>query len=723
MNTLEVPDQIRNIIDSLNPEQASAALHADGPLVVFAGAGSGKTRIITARIALLVANGVRPSQILAVTFTNKAAREMRERVENFSPSSQGAHIATFHAACARWLREFAPYLGFKSDFTIYDDKDALNALKTILKELNIKDDDHSPQDYKYAIGRAKTYGMLPADAEQAQKADTRFFPPLGVSVYRRYQEYLANCNAMDFSDLMMNMLLLLRNSVDARQRLQKRYKYILVDEYQDTNPTQFALVSHLLGPEQNLFVVGDDDQSIYSWRGADPSNIIEFNRHYPSCVEVRLEQNYRCTKSIVDAAAKLIANNQVRAEKTLWTANEEGSPITFHQSYDGELEALYLADSIESEKADFSYKDVAIFYRTNAQSRQIEDCLLRQQIPYKLYGSLKFYERAEIKDILSYLRLIYNEQDDMAFKRIINVPTRGVGKKAVEQVEAFALQRDCSMMEACQQLVAESYPRLSSKLALFLNLFKEIKTSLKDASFEQVLDIILDATEYKAYTEKKFPEQAIDKIANLHELGAALSEYSDSNPEATISNWLQETSLNESDQQEEIQGVTIMTLHSAKGLEFPRVYITGVEDGLIPHSNSLEAEVDIEEERRLFYVGITRACKKLSLLAAKKRRVYNNWLANTPSRFLKEIGLSKRKSAKKIPEKSPHYVYDYDYNSQGSGKKPFSDGSYVSHPTYGKGVVEALEQEFGNWKVTVNFRDFGKRIIASRFLKQIAYLD
>lgn len=684
-------------LKSLNDIQRQAVLHPGGPMVIFAGAGSGKTRVITTRIAYLISRGARPSSILAVTFTNKAAREMRERLVHLGGGGHLAHVATFHAACTRWLREFASEIGFTSDFTIYDDKDAQGAIKAIAKEMNIDIDEHSPADYRAAINRAKMYGWLPADVDARPHETAKLFPPLGARVYRRYQEYLAACNAMDFNDLLMNMLLLLRNNLDVRGVLQRRYHHILVDEYQDTNPTQFAIINLLLGTERNLCVVGDDDQSIYSWRGADPSNILNFKQHFPGAEEVRLEQNYRCTGNIVKAASAVVQVNKQRAAKILWTDNAAGEKIRHTTEYDGEMEAYKVVEQIQDEVRQFGYEDIAIFYRTNAQSRSLEDALRRSRVPYRIYGSLRFYDRQEIKDVLAYFRLLVNPHDDMAFRRCVNVPTRGFGKTALEQIEARAQKERISLWEMSGIMADEGIARLSGKLGSFRKMMDKIKVDLAAAPLNRALEVLITAIQYTKYLEKKFPQEATDKIGNVQELGAAMSDYETEVPEANLTDWLRDTALSGSEKESD-GGVCLMTLHSAKGLEFPRVYITGLEDGLLPHMRHYDKDnnADMEEERRLFYVGLTRAQKKVSLSSAKKRRVFNQWMANPPSRFLAEI---------------PRELLD-----SGSAPSPARTqknslliGASVFHPTYGKGTIEDVQSDFEPVRATVNFLEFGKR--------------
>lgn len=706
-NALKILNQnSASILASLNEEQRVACLHDQGPLVIFAGAGSGKTRVITARIALLLENGVRPSQILAMTFTNKAAKEMKERIAALSLSSSWVHVGTFHSSCVRWLREFASQLGFRNDFIIYDTKDSIAALKSIIKnDFNLSFDKHVVAEYERAIQQAKTLCLTPQDV---QAKPPRFFPEFGAKIYERYQLYLLQCNAMDFSDLMMHMVHLLRQNGQIRSLLQERYRYILVDEYQDTNPTQFALISLLTNNEGNICVVGDDDQSIYSWRGADPSNILTFTQRYQSAQMIKLEQNYRCSGTIIKAANALIQNNKYRAEKKLWTQNEAGEPLHFQLCYDGELEASAIVDLLLKERQEYPFFNTAIFYRTNAQSRAIEDNLRRAQVPYRIYGSLRFYDRAEIKDMIAYLRVILNTSDDMAFSRIVNVPPRGIGAKGLEDIEMAARSQNISLLQACEGLAKES-SRGGKKFQALVSSFHELVKDLQQVRLESLLPSLLQKLDYKQYLVEKFPSQAEEKLANIHELGAAISEWSGKHPGAGLSEWLLESALGGSEEEGQ-DGVSLMTLHSAKGLEFDRVYIAGVEDGLLPHRNSVENPENLEEERRLFYVGMTRAKQKLSLLCARKRRVYNQWMTNPVSRFLREL------PAGMIRELSSSSV------SMSSAIK-IKAGSLVSHPTFGKGVVEEVGEEFGAIKAVVDFKDFGQRKITASHLKTISGMD
>jgi DNA helicase-2/ATP-dependent DNA helicase PcrA len=471
------------------------------------------------------------------------------------------------------------------------------------------------------------------------------------------------------------------------------------------------LISYLVNESRNLFVVGDDDQSIYSWRGADPSNILEFGSHYQGAVKIALEQNYRCTGHIVNAASALISHNKARAEKTLWTENLDGDPIGYVLEYDGEMEAWTVIDLMKNEGKRFSYSDIAIFYRTNAQSRQMEEILRREKIPYRIYGSLRFYDRAEIKDILSYIRVALNPNDDVSFNRVINMPARGIGPKAQSELADRASTEKMSLLAMSRIIADESATRISSKLKAFIGIIDGLVADFQRLPLPEVVQAVLNRTDYKSYVEKKFPDQIQDKIANIHEIAAALADYVEKSESPSLSGWMQDISLSGSEDESKA-GVTLMTLHSAKGLEFKRVFIVGVEDNLLPHSNSMNDHFDLEEERRLLYVGMTRAKEKLTLLSAQKRRVFNNWMANRPSRFLKEIpdvhmesrNQSLSAAAPMVknggPLASPREAHDAE---------EVVEGATVRHPTYGRGVIERVEDEYGIYKATVEFRDFGKR--------------
>lgn len=726
-NTHERPPNSlgQQMLLGLNEVQRQAAMHRDGPLVVFAGAGSGKTRIITHRIAWLIENGVAPWEILAVTFTNKAAAEMKTRVEALTPFASRCLISTFHSACARWLREFAPELGFTADFTIYTDDDQVSALKTVLAELQVKlDDQISVNEYKIAINKAKTMAMLPND-DRLGREYSGLMPIAGQQVYQRYQEYLAACNAMDFGDLIMNMLLLLRRNETVRSLLQRRYRYVLVDEYQDTNRTQFELIARLCEAHRNLFVVGDDDQSIYSWRGAVPANIIDFDKVYPDAVRVTLEENYRSSGHIVAAASAVIQNNQHRVAKRPFTKNDLGERLDYRLETDNELEAWWVIDRIQREQGRYPLSEVAIFYRTNAQSRMLEDALRRGNLPYRIYGTVRFYDRAEIRDMMAWFRIAVNPTDDVSLKRIINVPPRGIGDKAIATIESEASRRGLSMYKTIEEMAEENFARLGPKLREFVQLVGSLRGDLLEDAVEDAVQRILDATQYLEFIKKKYPDAAPDKIENIHELGAALADFASAYPDATIAEWLQSVTL-VSAEEGSGGGVTLMTLHMAKGLEFSRVYLVGMEDNILPHRNSTDDPESLEEERRLFYVGMTRAKEKLSLVGAYRRRTYNTWAANRPSRFLTEIPAEHFEASTELEQaqlRTSTYGSDWtdsstlEYEQAPPEAPEIEVGQSVSHPTYGPGVIQELHNEFGVIKAVVRFREFGLRKVIAKHLE------
>ena len=717
---------------SLNEAQEKAVKTTEGPLVVFAGAGSGKTRVITARIAEILSKGVNPRKVLAVTFTNKAALEMQSRVMTLCGSeAMGTHIATFHSSCARWLREFANELGFSSGFSIFDEDDSTAALKALLKQNTEKTELAMVlSECRRFIHYVKMQGWFPGDVMQRgdELSRLKMIPTAGIDIYKKYQEYLAQCNAMDFDDLLMNMLLLLKKNQRVLQYMQRRYQYVMVDEYQDTNQVQFELIKFLCDEHKNLCVVGDDDQSIYSWRGAAPKNILNFEKHFPGAKRILLEKNYRCTGNIVNAAAAVIANNKVRAPKVLATDNPPGDKIEIAILEDADVEAQEVVRAINRERQDFIYSDIAIFYRTNAQSRAVEESLRMQAIPYKIFGSLRFYERMEIKDLLAYLRLVVNHKDDVSFRRILNVPTRGLGDAALLAVERHATQIKAPLLQAARELAEKNISRVSSKLQQFLAVFADLEQRFAGCGLAAIVDVLVSAISYKAYLEKKYSDQFEDKIDNVHELANAMEQYARRNPETSLNEWLQAVSLSSSEESEqEGPTVSLMTLHSAKGLEFKRVFLVGVEDGILPHRNSMDLPEQLEEERRLFYVGMTRAMKKLSLFAAIERRTFDKTMSNTPSRFLREIPdecLQIRGEQQGLAEGVDLYSgvsYDFEENSHAPSKRgkisQMVQGARVHHPTYGFGTVESIEQKFGTSKVCVCFQDFGLRKVEAHHLQ------
>ena len=684
----------------LNPAQQSAVLHLDGPFVVFAGAGSGKTRVITQRLAHLIrVHDIPPWEILSMTFTNKAALEMRARATQLAPESSKVLISTFHSCCARWLREFSTELGYESNFTIFDDKDSTTVLKNLLKDAVPKKDlAHLTGEVKKFIQWAKTKALLPNQMEDYSEYISSKFPDIAVETYRKYQSSLEEQNAMDFGDLLMNMLVLLRHNTTVRSIMTKRFRYIMVDEFQDTNQAQMELIKHMASQSNNIFVVGDDDQSIYSWRGALPSNIINFNEHFSNVKTINLQQNYRCTGNIVGAASALIQNNKVRAEKTVFTDNPAGDPIEVIQEKDGEMEAHGIVSSIAAEKDHAPLNEVAIFYRTNSQSRALEEALHRENLPYRIFGSLAFYDRMEIKDLLAYFRYIVNPKDTVSFRRIVNTPPRGIGKKTQSDIEELSEKSNCSLFEAT--LKYQEKPAV----AKFISLIKELE-ELRESPLESCLSVLESKISYKAYIEKKYPEQFSEKLDNIHELGSAMASASQKRPEIRLASWLEEATLkrDEHTNQSETESISLMTLHMAKGLEFDRVYLAGVEDGLLPHQNSLDDPASLEEERRLLYVGMTRARKKLSIYLSEVRQVYNQYTYHPPSRFLEEI--PKKFLGQALMEQNHDEEITYDYSVE--PKSDLSLGSTVTHPTFGKGTVRGIDDNIRKKKVIVDFFEFG----------------
>ncbi len=695
---------------TLNETQQEAVQHREGQAVVFAGAGSGKTRIITARIAALIAQGVAPWHIMAVTFTNRAANEMRTRAEQLSPQARKSLIATFHSACARWLREFASELGLPNNFLIYDQRDSNTALKTVLNSLHIPlDDDNSVASYQWTISQAKTNCIFADEDDKVAHHYPLLIASGGLNVYRAYQDYLRACNAVDFGDLILSAVFLLRRNELVRESLQNRCRYVLVDEYQDINQCQFELIQLLAAKHRNLFVVGDDDQSIYSWRGASPHKILQFQEVYPQAKKIILNRNYRSSATIISAAGSLIARNSVRVAKEMWTANEKGSLIEFKSEADAEMEAHAIVDSIVSEQDEFPRREVAIFYRTNSQSRLLEDTLRRQNVSYQIYGSLRFYDRVEIKDIIAWLRLVVNENDDASFRRVINAPRSGIGPRSVELIEQQAVAAKRSLLQQARYLVQENMPKLAAKLKHFVTAFTTLQNSLRTSELASTLQIFLQTIAYLEHLDKKYRDQATEKKENVMELDTALRDFAGRYPETTLDDWLQSVVLIGDELHQSGESVSLMTLHAAKGLEFDRVYVSGVEEGLVPHRNSVASRAELEEERRLLYVGMTRAKQKLTLTCAARRRTFQRWTDNPPSRFMADIP-SQCLQSERLPTPPRAAV-------RRSQAQRLSVGMQIVHPTYGMGHITGIEKSFDTIDVLVNFNEFGLIRVKSHHLR------
>lgn len=637
----------------LNPPQLEAVTHFTGPILVLAGAGSGKTRVLTRRVAnLILTHGVRPHQILAVTFTNKATQEMKGRLyQLLGDRAEGLWVSTFHAMGVRILRRHASKLGFKGDFSIYDDDDSIGIIKSIMKTLNVNDKEHKPRFFQSIIDNAKNTFKSP---EQMAKESKSLKAMLVADIYDRYQRELTRAGAMDFGDLLVNTLVLLKKFPEVALEYQERLKFVLVDEFQDTNLIQYEIIRILTKINRNLLVVGDDDQSIYAFRGATIQNILNFERDFPETKVIKLEENYRSTNNILEIANQLIAKNKGRKAKKLWTSNQGGEPVIYAQLYDEEEEADFIVQTISAAiQTGRNYKDIAIFYRTNAQSRAIEDALMRGKVPYKIFGGLRFYDRKEIKDIVAYLRLIANESDNQAFLRCVNTPPRGIGAQAIEAVRSHAESRSISLLQATREL-AET----SKALAGFITIIDEI---LQQAQTAQVGDLINSTIELSQYRPKlkalKDPtvESRLENLAEFVAVGRSYNEIGE-NKLDILHKFLDKITLATSQELPEAEGekprespnmVSLMTLHLAKGLEFPMVFFTGLEEGLVPHYRAIESgdPAKIEEERRLCYVGITRAMEQLFLSRVHSRAMFQAAggfaSSRAESRFLSEIDQSK----------------------------------------------------------------------------------
>ena len=636
-----------NILEGLNSQQKNAVEHINGPLLIMAGAGSGKTKVLTCKIANLLAHDVPAYRILAITFTNKAATEMRERVDKMiGEGASEVWLGTFHSFCARFLRREIEATGlYQKNFVIYDASDSQTVIKSILKELNLDDKQYRPAAIQNEISNAKNQMMGPKAMER--NADG-FHQKKIAEIYRLYTAKLRSNNALDFDDLLMISVLLLQENQDIREKYQNRYQYILVDEYQDTNGAQYALTQLLAERHHNICVVGDADQSIYGWRGADISNIMNFERDYPEATLIKLEQNYRSTKIILSAANSVIEHNFKRKKKDLWTDNGTCEKISIFEERDEREEANFLVQAIEKERKRRSaaYGDMAILYRANAQSRVIEEAFMRSGVPYTMVGGLKFYDRREIKDILAYLRLIYNPMDSISLMRIINVPKRGIGATTLERLATYATDNHCTLYEAMTALSTAEASGLTARakitLAAFSGWLATLMQEYSSLHLDQLVERILDETGYRRELEADKKPENETRLENIREFIGVARDFERQEEDASLEAFLSQMSLvsdvDNADMSED--RVTLMTLHSAKGLEFPIVFIVGMEEGIFPNQRTLMDPDEIEEERRTCYVGITRAERKLYLSFAKTRTLYGRANANPPSRFLKEIPLT-----------------------------------------------------------------------------------
>ena len=666
------------MLENLNDKQKEAVLHKDGPLLILAGAGSGKTRVLTTRIAYLIEeHNVNPYNILAITFTNKAANEMKERITKLIGNTS-ITTCTFHAFGVKILRENYKLLGFTSNFNIMDSDDTLTLIKKILKEMGLDPKQFSPYMIRNKISSCKNEFVMPDEYKKfvcCEEDDVIY------KVYSRYQEILFKNNSVDFDDLLILPIKLFIDNEDVLERYQERFKYILIDEYQDTNKVQYILAKMLSKKYKNICVVGDVDQSIYGFRNADYRNILNFEKDYKEGKTIFLEQNYRSCKTILNAANEVIKNNKERKDKNLWSENDEGDKISYYRAYDEVDEVFYCIRKIkELVKKDVPYSDIAILYRTNAQSRVFEDNLLKENLPYKIVGSFYFYSRKEIKDLISYLKLINNPDDNLSLMRAINTPKRGIGEKSIEKIEQEATMFNTSMFECLRE----------KKELEFKNLILELKEKVSEVTLTELIDLVLDKSGLRKTLEDEKTLDSSIRLENLEEFKSITKSFEEREGLISLEDFLLEISLvsDREEYKEDQDRITLMTIHSVKGLEYPYVFIVGLEEGIFPHKNSMDSETELEEERRLMYVAITRAMKKLYITNAKKRMLYGEERICIPSRFVNEISedlLDVENQDKNTVVKKEKNVYTSDVD--------FSYGDKVMHEKFGMGVVIGINKD------------------------------
>ena len=762
--SLGIPFSSTNLLESLNPEQRRAVVQTEGPLLILAGAGSGKTRVISHRAAYLIGGGhAEPHEVLAVTFTNKAAQQMRERVERLLKSDcSRLWISTFHSFCARLLRREGPAISLSRDFVIYDSADQLAVVRRALRDLDIDDKLLPARQALSLISQAKNQ-MLEPETLRGESWSAR--GEMASKVYERYRRALDEANALDFDDLLLRTVELFATVGSVKRRYSEQFRFIMVDEYQDTNQPQYLLIHHLADHHRNLCVVGDPDQSIYKWRGADLRNIMDFEQDFSEATVVRLEQNYRSTQVILDAASAVIRQNRNRKEKRLWTDRTGGAPIRYFRGGD-ELEEADFVTARLREALVAEDGVVGVLYRTNAQSRALEDALIREGLSYKIIGSVRFYERKEIKDALAYLRLLMNRDDDVSLRRIINVPARGIGKgvltsldelkpAAADAAPLFAesgatIRPTGSLWRRLTRAVDETL--LATRAVTALRRFRDLIVTLSDiATREPVSDVLgklLDQSGTLGDLREQHTEEAEGRLANLMELVSATRDYEMRDPEPSLSGFVDRLSLlSETDEEQGAPEARIwlMTLHAAKGLEFPVVFMVGMEEGLFPHMRAQDDEGELEEERRLCYVGMTRAQTRLFLTSAARRRVFGEYKGSDPSRFLEEIpsellevvapvfstptrdtttfGRPRRgrrrhgPAADAIDDDEIRPDYGYDYENEDQSVISIRPGTRVRHPTFGVGTVLTVEPVTDDMKLTVRFADAGRKTLRAKFAK------
>ena len=754
---------MQNLIEGLNDKQKEAVLATEGPCLVIAGAGSGKTKVLTHKIAYLISEkNVKPYNILAITFTNKAASEMKQRVEKIvGDVAQEMWMGTFHSICVRILRRFIDRIGFDTSFLIFDTSDQKTVVKECLKALNIDDKTFSDRSVLSEISNAKNE-MLTPKAYQAKYSGEFRKEKIG-QVYELYQKRLRENNAIDFDDIINYTIDILSENPDVLQYYTEKFKYVLVDEYQDTNKAQFTLVTILASRYGNITVVGDNDQGIYSFRGADISNILNFEKDFPGTKIIKLEQNYRCTGNILKAANAVIKHNENKYEKKLWTENEEGSLPCLYQAEDEYDEANYVVKQIEHLKTEeyLKPKDFVILYRMNAQSRAIEDILRRENIPYKIVGGLKFYERKEIKDTIAYLRLIHNTSDNLSLKRIINEPKRGIGKTSLDKIQEISDKTGTSMYEIIKHAEEYDLNRVKANAEEFINLIEELRLKKQELSISELLKEVLNKSGYTRALELENTVEAETRMQNLEEFLTVAIEFEEESADNTLPEFLESITLSSDvdEMQDEDNTVTLMTLHSAKGLEFPVVFLVGMEEGIFPGYKSIGEPKELEEERRLFYVGITRAKQFLHLTCAKHRTIFGSTSYNAVSRFIKEIpdnlldGVVNNDQEEKFNDMS----YKWEYGKTSAGKvttykfdeakneikqkstyqfrtaesflsslsqkqansgvdiTKYKEGMKIYHKKFGEGVIQKIESEGDDYKLDIQFDKSGHKRLMAKF--------
>ena len=729
-----------NLLRSLNDVQREAVQHTDGPLLILSGAGSGKTRVITHRIAYLIKHHrISPFRILAVTFTNKAAKEMKQRLDALVDDSvsQDLWVATFHATCARILRRDIEKLGARAesgsvprstdhaytrDFTIFDTGEQATLVKDVLRRLNYSDKQYNPRAILSHISRAKNESISP---QAYEKIADGYFEKIVAEVYTLYQDGLRLNNALDFDDLLLFTVELLDENPEVRQYYQNKFEYIHVDEYQDTNRCQYELVHLLTGEKQNICVVGDDDQSIYAFRGADIKNILDFEKDYPNTRVLRLEQNYRSTQNILDAAWGVVHNNRARKAKKLWTENDLGELVTCYEAMDENDEAGYVGTQIEdwhNEAVDF--KDFAVFYRTNAQSRIFEEAFRTANIPYQIVGGVGFYDRMEIKDLLAYLRVMCNPSDSMSLRRIINVPSRGIGSTTLQRLIDFSVNENITLFEAIQRVdeISTINRGLQAKVRRFVKIFDDFDATTMPAD---ALDYVLKVTGYLKNLQAEKSIEAQNRVENIEELINAVIEYEHNEAEPTLSDYLENVALTtdiDAMETDSTDMVTLMTLHSAKGLEFPFVFIVGVEEGYLPHGRSLDTQAELEEERRLCYVGITRTMEQLYLSHASSRRTFREREYRTPSRFISEIPehLIKHVDRYRSPFRDAPSAYEAVSEED---SLDYAVDQIVLHPKFGRGKITKIRGVGQDVYITIRFDRAGTKQFAASMMPSLTVSD